>query len=158
MKSPALLMTLLFAFAPFVVLADRSNDELPRQSRPITTNSDGSISIKAPSSREADPAATFDLRSPEEQEMEARSNAQLSSKDEKLAHDLVLLTRKANNEWSSDNRKYELTKAQISKIGKSICANGGHDRMVQIAYRVQALGGRIHDCEVYWDGICGWRQ
>jgi len=95
-----------------------------------------------------------DLRSDAERERERRAKSELSGEDEQLARKLVTLIGQAAAQYGSD--AYEATAAEITQIGERLCANGGSDRMAQVAYRVQALGARVRDCELYRDGVCGW--
>lgn len=97
-----------------------------------------------------------DLRSTEEKDREQRARKPLSEEDEQFANKLVMLIRQADSQYSSDRDAYERTAAEIKEIGEHLCANGGRDRMALVAYRVQALGARVRDCELYWDGVCGW--
>ena len=98
-----------------------------------------------------------DLRSDKEREMESRAKLSLSNEDELLAQKLCKLIHQAHTKYSTNKDAYEKTISEIKEIGKYLCENGGSDRMVQVAYRVQALGARVRDCELFWEDICGWR-
>ncbi len=98
----------------------------------------------------------IDLRSADEQVMERQAGSALSGEDEETAQRLAQLSKISNSQYSSDKAAYEKTVAEFKSIGEKLCANGGDAHMKRVAYRVQALGGRVRDCEMYWDGICGW--
>ena len=100
--------------------------------------------------RASEAASRFvDLRPESERNAERKAHSSLSSEDEKIARRMVSLIEQCQ---SLDD-----TAAQEMKtIGQQLCQNGGNDRMLLIAYRVQSLGRRVRDCELYWDGICGW--
>jgi hypothetical protein len=97
-----------------------------------------------------------DLRSAEERSMEDRGKRPLDGGDEAIAQNLAALVMRTDREYETDKTAYELTTAEIRKIGEELCIAGGDNHMKQIAYRVAALGGRVRDLEMYWDGICGW--
>jgi hypothetical protein len=90
-----------------------------------------------------------DLRPESERQIERKAQSRLSSEDEEIARRMVSLIQQCN---SLDDEAAQ----EMKRIGRQLCDNGGHDRMVLIAYRVKALGRRVRDCELYWDGICGW--
>jgi hypothetical protein len=90
-----------------------------------------------------------DLRPESERNMERKAQSRLSAEDEEIAQRMVSLIQQCQ---SLDDAAAQ----EMKKIGEQICADGGNDRMLLIAYRVQALGRRVRDCELYWDGICGW--
>lgn len=101
----------------------------------------------------------LDLRPLSEQQMAERAKRPLKNKkDEQFAHRMVVLLSEAQRLYDVDLRAQKEKLAEIRKIGEQLCANGGSDRMVQVAHRVQALGGSIRDCEWRWKGICGWRS
>lgn len=101
-------------------------------------------------SSDAEPAPGFvDLRGERERKIEQRAKSSLSSEDEQLARRMVSLIQQCQ---SLDDAAAQ----EMKQIGEQICANGGNDRMLLVAYRVKALGRRVRDCELYWDGICGW--
>jgi hypothetical protein len=99
-----------------------------------------------------------DLRSDKEQEIERQAQSGQSEEDEQIALKLLSLIQQAVSESYTDKEASKKTIAEINKIGKYLCSNGGKDRMVRIAYRVQALGGSARHLEVYWghEHICGW--
>jgi ribosomal protein L37E len=97
-----------------------------------------------------------DTQSGEEGDTEHLSKPGLSDDDEEFAIKLVALIRQANAEYSTNKDAYEKTRSKIRTIGKHLCENGGSERMKKVAYRVQALGARVRDCEFHWEGICGW--
>ena len=101
-------------------------------------------------SRAAETGSDFvDLRPDSERKMERQAQSRLSAEDEEIARRMVLLIQQCK---SLDDSAAQ----EMKRIGEQLCENGGYDRMVLIAYRVQALGRRVRDCELYWDGICGW--
>ncbi|MFQ5752267.1 MAG: hypothetical protein ACE5HI_09745 [bacterium] len=95
------------------------------------------------------PRVVDDLRDEKERNMERQAKSSLSGEDEQLARKMVSLIQQCNS-------LEDAAAKEMKKIGEYLCSNGGHDRMVLVAYRVQALGKRVRDCELYWDGICGW--
>ena len=97
-----------------------------------------------------------DLRSEKEKAFASRAASPLNIEDEEIAQKLAQLSKLLEVQYSSDKTAYENTVSEFRRIGKQLCANGGDERMKLIAYRVQALGGRLRNCEQYWDGICGW--
>lgn len=100
--------------------------------------------------------SVIDLRSEEEQAMASHAQSTLHVEDEEIAKKLVQLSRLSDIQYAADKAAYEKTVAEFRRIGEQLCANGGDERMRSIAYRVEALGGRSQDCEMYWAGICGW--
>ena len=90
-----------------------------------------------------------DLRPESERQTQRRAKTGLSGEDEEIARRMVRLIQECG---SLD----DAAALEMKQIGHQLCENGGHERMVLIAYRVQALGRRVRDCELYWDGICGW--
>lgn len=90
-----------------------------------------------------------DLRPESERKMEKQAHSRLLPEDEEIAQRMVSLIRQCQ---SLDDSAAQ----EMKRIGEQLCENGGYDRMVLVAYRVQALGRRVRDCELYWDGICGW--
>jgi hypothetical protein len=90
-----------------------------------------------------------DLRPESERKIEHKAQSRLSAEDEQIARRMVSLIQQCE---SLDDAAHE----EMKQIGRQLCENGGNDRMLLIAYRVQALGRRVRDCELYWDGICGW--
>jgi hypothetical protein len=99
-----------------------------------------------------------DLRSDKEQAIERQAQSGQSEEDEQIALKLLSLIQQAVSESYTDEEASRETIVEINKIGKYLCSNGGKDRMVRIAYRVQALGGSTRHLEVYWghEHICGW--
>ena len=77
--------------------------------------------------------------------------------NEEIAQKLIQLIPKAHSEFNTKNNTWGSTKEEIERIGNYLCDNGGSERMKTVAHRVAALGGRIRDCELFWEGICGWR-
>ena len=90
-----------------------------------------------------------DLRPESERNAERKAQSSLSSEDEEIARRMVALIGECNS--LNDSAAQEM-----KRIGEELCASGGNARMLLIAYRVKALGKRVRDCELYWDGICGW--
>jgi len=90
-----------------------------------------------------------DMRPESERKMESKAQSRLSAEDEQIARRMVSLIQQCK---SLDDAAHE----EMKQIGRQLCENGGNDRMLLIAYRVQALGRRVRDCELYWDGICSW--
>jgi hypothetical protein len=89
------------------------------------------------------------MRPESERKVEQKAKSPLSAEDEEIARRMVSLIQQCE---SLDDAAHE----EMKQIGRQLCENGGYDRMVLIAYRVQVLGRRVRDCELYWDGICGW--
>lgn len=100
--------------------------------------------------------SAVDLRPDKEREFEREAKQSLSEEDEQLAQNLLTLIREASSQYNVNKEAHARTCAEIKRIGEELCLNGGHDRMVRIAYRVQTLGARVRDLELHWDGICGW--
>jgi hypothetical protein len=90
-----------------------------------------------------------DLRPESERKIERKAQSRVSPEDEEIARRMVSLIQQCQ---SLDDAAAQ----EMKKIGEQLCAHGGNERMLLIAYRVQALGRRVRDCELYWDGICGW--
>ena len=100
----------------------------------------------------------LDLRSEKEKTIANHAMSPLQKENEEIAHKLAQLSRLSRVQYDSDKSAYEKTVAEFRRIGEQLCINGGDERMKLIAYRVQALGGKSRDCEMYWDGICGWQR
>ena len=94
-------------------------------------------------------SGVVDMRPESERNAERQAQSHLSPEDEEIARRMVSLIQQCK---SLDDAAHE----EMKQIGTHLCENGGYDRMVLIAYRVKALGRRVRDCELYWDGICGW--
>ncbi len=88
--------------------------------------------------------------------MELQASSPLSPEDEVIAKRLVELDQLTDDQYSSDRAAYDRTVEEFRRLGEQLCDGGGDERMKRVAYRMRALGGRSRNCEVYWDGICGW--
>lgn len=87
----------------------------------------------------------FDMRPEWERQMESETKSELFDEDERYAKELCELMQ---------NKDLNAAK----EIGEEIYANGGHQRMVRICYRVKALGGNAWALERFaWDGVGEWR-
>ena len=89
----------------------------------------------------------YDARSKEEKNREKKAHNTLDIKNEQIAQRVLFLQRQ------KDTPENYL---ELKKIGNYLCSNGGSDRMALIAYRVEYLGGSSRQCELDWNGICGW--
>jgi len=110
------------------------------------------------SSGTRDEIKIVDLRSDKEQDIERQAQSSLGEEDEQIALKLITLIKQAVSESYTDGEASKKTIAEINKIGKYLCSNGGSDRMKGIAYRVKALGGSARHLEHYWghECTCGW--
>lgn len=110
------------------------------------------------SSGTRDEIKIIDLRSDKEQEIERQAQSNLGEEDEQIALKLITLIKQAVSESYTNGEASKKTIAEINKIGKYLCSNGGSDRMKGIAYRVKALGESARHLEHYWghECICGW--
>ncbi len=124
-------------------------DKLFGKRRTPSSGSRGEIKI--------DDLRTADEREKEEK-LERRARRSLGGEDEQIARKLLSLIRQADSEYDVDQEAFKKTETEIKEIGKYLCSNGGSDRTLKIAYRVQALGASVRDLERYWgeDYICGW--
>jgi HEAT repeat protein len=99
----------------------------------------------------------LDLRSAEEIAGAERARQPLDQTDEALACEMCQLIDQADQLYGKDDVAYRATCALMHSIGERLGEDGGSERMSLVAYRVQALGGRVRDCEQQWAGICGWQ-
>lgn len=98
----------------------------------------------------------IDLRSDHEKQLGLRAVRGLDIEDEKYAHQLVAIFKEMQALFETDKAAYDRKRDEARKIGQILGDNGGNDRMILVANRVQILGGRARDCERAWEGICGW--
>ena len=106
----------------------------------------------------AEPDA-MDLRPEAEKRAEQDAKASLGGEDEQIAQDLIELVARAPLKVYDPDDANEVQR-EIRAIGEKLCGDGGSERMLRIAYRVQALGypdARVRKLEVNWNEICGWR-
>ena len=101
-----------------------------------------------------------DLRDENERSCEQRAQTALDSENETLAGRLMDLIIRQRALYNTDRTAADKLQEEIQQIGQQLCENGGHNRMVLIAYRGAVLGRgrgvRVRDFEFHWDGICGW--
>lgn len=102
-----------------------------------------------------------DLRGESETRAEQDAKRDLGGEDEELAQKIVSLQRQRRtmdspNEPGDHPSPRKEAEAKIREIGVYLGENGGSDRMLRVAYRVSALGGKIRQLEWCWEGICGW--
>ena len=86
----------------------------------------------------------IDMRPDWERQMDREVQSDLGGEDEQYARQLCGLLR---------NRDEDAAK----KIGETLYASGGHQRMVRVCLRVKALGGDTRTLERrVWDGVGEW--
>mgnify|MGYP000973899676 FL=1 len=71
---------------------------------------------------------------------------------------LYLLQTAARQRGPAWHRNYESSCLQIQAIGDALCAQGGADRMREIAALVEYLGGNMRELDAHWDAICDWHS
>lgn len=115
-------------------------------------------SVPAKSER-ASGELVIDLRSAQERSIAQKAASPVKGNDEQLARQLVLLIKRGYEEYSAkQSDALERTDAEIKKIGEHLYANGGHEHMQAVYYRVTALGGNGRLLDQYWDGIGQWQM
>jgi len=98
-----------------------------------------------------------DLRSGEERSIEQEAQRPLLGDDEQLSRRIAVLIKQGAEEYrTKQNDALARTSDEIKRIGEHLYANGGHEHMQKVYYRVQALGGQARLIDLYWDGIGEW--
>ena len=90
-----------------------------------------------------------DLRS-EERTVERNAQQALPEEDEAISRKLVvLLQQSADQDRMKQSDALAKTSSEIKAIGSQLDARGGRRHMLQIHYRVNALGGKARLLEMY---------
>lgn len=102
----------------------------------------------------------WDIRDDAERRMEERARGDIGP-DEEIARTCVELMLEFEGLYNSGKvDEADAVKKRIRDIGQSLWDDGGHQRMVQIAYRGAAIGRdrgiRGRDFEFHWDGVGDW--
>jgi hypothetical protein len=134
-----------------VIVRQSAAEALKEMEKKIESSSPPPISTKAGASAD-------DLRLEKEQTGANSTMSTPEKEDEEFASKLAKLSRLSDIQYNTDKAAYEKTAAEFRMIGKQLCSNGGQERMKRIACRMSTFGGRPQDCEMYWAGICGWRE
>lgn len=132
----------------------------------LTGSSEESASAGIPvsgagKSDESRGATAIDLRGDNERRMETRARTALDGSDESIAATCVDLMLEFERLYNAEKtEEADSVRTKLREIGQTLWDGGGHDRMVQIAYRGAAIGGqrgiRTRDFEYHWDGIGDW--
>ena len=86
----------------------------------------------------------IDLRSNREVQLQQQGLSPLQDeKDEEAAHELVLASHRKDRDT-------------VKQLGTRLNSEGGLDRMKQIYYRAEHIGGDGRWIEMIWDGIGDW--
>lgn len=101
------------------------------------------------------PAFEMDIRTGNNFSMDAKTYQDFE--DEEYAKHLIDLFREANAQYDRDKAAYQRTRADLLRIGQALYETGGDTRMHRVALIAQALGGKLRDCEYFWDGIGSWK-
>jgi hypothetical protein len=89
--------------------------------------------------------------------MDEDMNAVRDDEDEAYARQLMELFSQADEQFEKNKNEFKRIQITIHRIGQAIYENGGDERMERVAFILQAMGGKIHDCEFFWDGIGSWK-
>jgi hypothetical protein len=102
-------------------------------------------------------------------QMATQARSALRPDDERVALALVdLLAHYSRASEAGADARHALFD-EAKELGRTLCADGGSDRMKLVAFRVQVLGAdhpdytvrsylRIRHLELMWDGVCGWQR
>jgi hypothetical protein len=134
------------------ILKSQAAEKLRREQQPQMTA--GVTNIRG--FADASGMNVIDLRSEHEKQLGLRAVRGLDIEDEKYAHQLVEIFKEMQALFETERAAYDRKRDEARKIGQILGDNGGNDRMTLVANRVQVLGGRARDCELAWEGICGW--
>jgi hypothetical protein len=89
--------------------------------------------------------------------MDEDANSLRDKEDEAYAKQLLELFAEADEQFEKNRVEFKRIQLALHQIGKTLYENGGDERMERVAFIVRALGGKIYDCEFFWDGIGSWK-
>lgn len=93
-----------------------------------------------------------DVRSEQEKAIAREAQSPLGRKDEIAARRICRLVAEALSR--EDNEHREAKYDEIKAIGRQLYANGGHQRMVRVCYRVMALDSTAGShVQAHWNEI-----